>query len=420
MRYSRLLSSVVSRSSSASVRNARRPQTLAATCATSRCKRALRRWLTASRNTYGGTGSAWEWRRFSPRFWWLLPQFKGVQLHRITRERDRADRIAQFMTGIFKQSDPYERVGDTVTAREILDKAAKDIDTDLTKDPQLQAQMMHVIGKAYLNLGLFPSAQSLFERSIKISRSAVGQESRETLSTMNDLSWTLFQQGRLAEAESLQHKVLDVQRRVLGPEHKDTLDTMGSLASTLDELGKHAEAENLQREVFEKKKRIFGTEAFDTLAAMDNLCVILDRGGKHEEAEKLERETLDIQLRVFGTDNIGTISSMINLADIERNSGRYEEARELFRQALAIEGRVLGPDQLETAETRYDLACMLALIGQSEEAFSLLRQAVDHGLPPRIALDIEKEPDFSSLHGDPRFAKLVTYAKERAAAQKAN
>jgi tetratricopeptide (TPR) repeat protein len=172
--------------------------------------------------------------------------------------------------------------------------------------------------------------------------------------------------------------------------------------------------------VFEKKKRIFGPEAFDTLAAMDNLCVILDRGGKHEEAEKLERETLDIQLRVFGTDNIGTISSMINLADIERNSGRYEEARELFRQALAIEGRVLGPDQLETAETRYDLACMLALIGQSEEAFSLLRQAVDHGLPPRIALDIEKEPDFRSLHGDPRFAKLVTYAKERAATQKAN
>lgn len=345
---------------------------------------------------------------------------QSVQLRRITRERDRADRIAQFMTGIFKQSDPYERVGDTVTAREILDKAAKDIDTGLAKDPQLQAQMMYVIGKAYLNLGLFPSAQSLFERSIKISSSAVGQESRETLSTMNDLSWTLFQQGRLAEAESLQHKVLDVQRRVLGPEHKDTLDTMGSLASTLDELGKHAEAETLQREVFEKKKRIFGSEAFDTLAAMDNLCVILDRGGKHEEAEKLERETLDIQLRVFGTDNIGTISSMINLADIERNSGRYEEAKELFRQALAIEGRVLGPDQLETAETRYDLACLLALIGQSEEAFSLLRQAVDHGLPPRIALAIEKEPDFRSLHGDPRFTELVTYAKERTASQKAN
>ena len=44
---------------------------------------------------------------------------QSVQLRRITRERDRADRIAQFMTGVFKVSDPNEKVGNTVTAREI-------------------------------------------------------------------------------------------------------------------------------------------------------------------------------------------------------------------------------------------------------------------------------------------------------------
>jgi hypothetical protein len=49
-----------------------------------------------------------------------------------------------------------------------------------------------------------------------------------------------------------------------------------------------------------------------------------------------------------------------------------------------------------------------------------LRQAVDHGLPPRIDLNIEKEPYFRSLHSDPRFGSLVVHAKERAATQKAN
>ena len=39
------------------------------------------------------------------------------------RERDRADRIAEFMTGIFKVSDPSERVGNGVTAREVSDKS---------------------------------------------------------------------------------------------------------------------------------------------------------------------------------------------------------------------------------------------------------------------------------------------------------
>ncbi|HXM21411.1 MAG TPA: tetratricopeptide repeat protein [Terriglobales bacterium] len=342
---------------------------------------------------------------------------QSIQLRKTTRERDRADRIAEFMTGIFKVSDPNERVGNTVTAREILDKAAQDIDAGLAKDPELQARMMRLMGKAYRNLGIYTRAQLLFERSIKVGSSAVGQENRGTLSAMNDLSWVLFQQGHLAGAESLQRKVLEAQRRVLGPQDPDTLGTMDQLASTLDQEGSHAEAERLDREVLEKEKRVLGPEAFSTLATMDNLSVCLAHEGKLDEAEKLERETLDIQLRVFGRENLGTIYSILNLADIQRDQGRDEEAEMLFRQALDLEGRILGPNQPETAETRYDLACLLARRGQIEEALSLLRQAVDHGLEPRIDSAMEKEAYFNSLHSDPRFAALVAHAKERAAAQ---
>jgi serine/threonine protein kinase/tetratricopeptide (TPR) repeat protein len=345
---------------------------------------------------------------------------QNVQLRRITRERDRADRIAQFMTGIFKVSDPSERVGNTVTAREVLDKAAQDIDTGLSKDPELQARMMHVMGNAYLNLGLHQRAQSLFERSIKVGSSVLGPENPETLNAMENLAWALFQQGQLAEAESLQRKVLDAQRRVLGPEKLDTLESMGALAVITDERGNPAEAEKLNREVLEKKKRLLGPQAFGTLATMDNLAVVLAREGKLVEAEKLEQETLEIQLRIFGPENLGTISSMINVADMQLDMGRYEEAEKGFRRALELEKRVLGPDQPETALTLYNLACIDASRGQPDEALSLLRQAVDHGLHPRIDLKIEKDPYFKSLQDDPRFAALVAHAKERAAVQKTN
>ena len=345
---------------------------------------------------------------------------QSVQLRRITRERDRADRIAQFMTGVFKVSDPNEKVGNTVTAREVLNKASKDIDTGLLKDPELQARMMHVMGRAYKNLGLQSQAQSLFERSIKVGSSILGSENPETLSTMNELSWTLFQQGHLSEAERLQRKVLDIQRRVLGPEHLDTLQTMGQLANTLCEEGNCAEAVKLDREVLEKKKRLLGPEASDTLVTMDNLSTELALQGRLEEAEKLEEETLEIYLRVFGRERLGTMSSMINLASIQRDMGRHEDAEKLFRETLDLEGRVLGSDQPETAETKYELACLLTRRGQIDEALSLLRQAVDHGLHSRVDLKIENEPYFNSLHGDPRFTALVAHAKKRAAAQDAN
>jgi eukaryotic-like serine/threonine-protein kinase len=343
-----------------------------------------------------------------------------IQLRKITRERDRADRIAEFMTGIFKVSDPSERVGNTVTARDVLDKAAKDIDTGLSKDPELQARMMHVIGRAYMMLGLYVRAQSQFERGIKVSSSALGQENRETLKTMEDLGWTLFQQGDLAEAERQERRLLDVQRRVLGAEDPDTMGTMGDLAVILCEEGNCAEGVKLEGEVLQKRKRILGPEAFDTLAVEDNLAVMLQQDGQLAEAERVEQETLEIQLRVFGRENLGTISSMINMADIERDMGRDEQALKLYRETLDLEEHVLGPDQPETAVTRHDLAGLLARRGQADEALSLLRQAVDHGLQPRTDLGIEKDPLFNSLHGDPRFSALVAHAKERAAAQRTN
>ena len=78
---------------------------------------------------------------------------QAFELRRIKRERDRADRVTEFMTGMFQVSDPSEARGNDIRTREILDKAAKDIDAGLAKDPELQAQMMHVMGKVYLASG---------------------------------------------------------------------------------------------------------------------------------------------------------------------------------------------------------------------------------------------------------------------------
>jgi non-specific serine/threonine protein kinase/serine/threonine-protein kinase len=65
-----------------------------------------------------------------------------AQLRRITRERDRADRVMQFMSDMFRVSDPSEARGNSITAREILDRASQEIDAGMAQDPILQAQMM--------------------------------------------------------------------------------------------------------------------------------------------------------------------------------------------------------------------------------------------------------------------------------------
>src|SRR4029453_14986701 len=94
---------------------------------------------------------------------------QALQLNRITRERDRADRVAAFMTNMFKVSDPSEARGNTVTAREILDKRAREISTGPPSDPELQVQLMDTMGHVYVNLGSYLKAQQTFERALTLA-----------------------------------------------------------------------------------------------------------------------------------------------------------------------------------------------------------------------------------------------------------
>jgi len=66
----------------------------------------------------------------------------------------------------------------------------------------------------------------------------------------------------------------------------------------------------------------------------------------------------------------------------------------------------------------YKLACTLAREGKREQALTLLAEAVDHGLQPASLLELERIDDLKSLHGDPRFAAIVSDAQQRAAASR--
>jgi non-specific serine/threonine protein kinase/serine/threonine-protein kinase len=345
---------------------------------------------------------------------------QAVQLRRITRERDRADRIADFMTGMFKVSNPAEKVGNAVTAREVLDKAVKDIDTGLSKDPELQARMMYEMGLAYLNLGLYSRAQTLFEGSIRAANASVGPENPRTLKTTQRLAWTLFREGKLAEADAQFRKLVATERRVLGPQDPETVGVMGDMATILHVEGHLAEAEKVQREVLEAQNRLLGPEAHYALISADNLASIMAADGRLAEAEKLEKETLDTQRRVYGSENLTSIHFTMNYADIRASMGDDEESEKLLRRVLDVERRILGPHQPETAMTVYDLAGLAAKHGRIDEAISLLREAIEIGLLPRVSSGMEEDSDLKPLRGDPRFAALVAQAKERAAAQKAN
>ncbi len=282
-----------------------------------------------------------------------------AQLRRIKRERDRATRITDFMTSMFKVSDPSEARGNSITAREILDKASGDIGTGLAKDPELQAQMMYVMGNVYDNLGLYSRAESLEQQGLEIRKRVLGPRHPDTLKSANNLANILDDEGHYAEAEKLYRETLAIRRLTLGAEHPDTLKSTFNLASILDDEGHYAEAEQLHRETLEITRRVFGPENSETLKSMNNLANVLDDEGKYVEAEKLDREALDIRRRVLGADHPLTLDSANNLAVILLDEGNYADAEKLDRETLDIRRRIFGPEHPSTLASMANLALIL-------------------------------------------------------------
>ena len=404
----------------------------------------------------------------------------AIQARRIARERDRANReaaasqrVADFMTSIFRVSDPSEARGNTVTARELLDRASSQVASELAKDPELQAQMMDVMGTAYLGLGMNSRARPLLEQSadlrtrvlgpenaatllskhhlaaafysegrfaeaekldrevLALRRRVLGPEDPDTLRTMNNLANVVARQGRgmpdgpehearLAEAERLQREGLEIARRILGPEHPNTLGWMTNLAGTLGDQERYAEAAQLEQETIAIQRRVLGPDHPNTLGSTNNLAYALERLHRYGDAEALYREVLEIQRRVLGPEHPDSLLTMDNLNNTIAEQGRYAEAEKLCRETLEIRRRVLGSEHPDTALSAYELSGLLARQGRGNEALSFLHHAVDHGLEPSLALGLENEDDFKTLRNDPRFIALVAHAKERGAgAQKA-
>jgi len=68
-------------------------------------------------------------------------------------ERQKAEEIADFVTGLFEISDPSESKGEKISAKDLLDAGASRVQTELVKQPIVQQTLRRVLGEVYYKLG---------------------------------------------------------------------------------------------------------------------------------------------------------------------------------------------------------------------------------------------------------------------------
>ncbi len=300
---------------------------------------------------------------------------QAIQLRRITRERDRANRVTEFMTQMFDVSDPSEARGNSVTAREILDRASAGIASGMTRDPELQAQLMVSMGRVYINLGLFTQAQSLLEKAVAIRQRLFGLRNRATLEAMDMVGWVLTEEGKYTDAAKIEEEIFPIRKQLFGLEDPDTLSSGLNLASALSGLGRLEDSVKLDREMIAIRRRL-KPEDKDTLIEMSNMAVTLDDLGRYHEAEQIYLEVITILDRTQGPEHPYTIKVRSNLANVYDEEGRVADAEKMTRELLEIRRRVLGPEHLDTLTNAGDVATLLYEQKQYTEAEKLHREVL--------------------------------------------
>jgi tetratricopeptide (TPR) repeat protein len=317
----------------------------------------------------------------------LLSGLVAFHSTRLAGERDRArveaqkaSQLSEVLSGLLTAADPYTTSKEP-TVRGLLDAAAGRLSKELAGQPEVQVEMLGVMGRVYQRMDLFDKAKPLLEEALAVSRRIHGAEHVRVAQGLHDLGVLRRQTGDLAAAEQMLDEALAMRRSLLGPERKEVADTLEQLAHVYDGRGQ-GPLEPVIREALAIRRKLLGEEHRDTLDSLTSLgAVFLLRDGNVAAGEPLLRQALAGYRKIFGEGHPAVSSALANVAVAAQNRGDHAEAESLLREALSIDRRTLGDRHVNVAVVLYNLAWSLRLEGKHAEAAAALEEALSIARP---------------------------------------
>ena len=300
------------------------------------------------------------------------------EAQRANREAETARRVSEFLVGLFEVADPNTSVGNTITARELLDQGVGRISTELREQPEVRATLMARMALAYLRLSLYEPAIELQREALSLRQAALGPEHPDVATSLMDLGNTLVLQGRFGEAEAPIRQALALRRKLLDENDPDLLDVIARLADLDLYTGRYTEAEHLYQDALARQEAGGDYPGYftDRGQMLITVALLYELEGRNEVVQATYDEALALLRKGLGNDHTWIGMTLGNKGQWLTRQGRYEEAEACLAQALAIIRRRSGPDHVHTGYSLYKLAELANARSQHRRAESLARDAL--------------------------------------------
>jgi tetratricopeptide (TPR) repeat protein len=275
-----------------------------------------------------------------------LARNEAVRQRRLAEQKSlTAERTAGFLVSLFKVSDPGEARGNSITAREILDRGAEQIDVSLRDEPQVRAELLVTLGEVYSGLGLYAPASGLLSEARAIPNQSPAARLAQTIS-FGELE---FQRGNDQRADELfgeaEHQLPTVTDVGVARRARLWFDR-GEVAARLE---RDAQAETYLRRALQSS-----TAAGDAdlrARAIARLGMTAFYAGNMGSAKAWYDLALAERIRISGELHPEAAESLNALGSIAYMGGDSRAAERYFLRALAVSRKVLGPTHTNVAST---------------------------------------------------------------------
>ena len=285
-----------------------------------------------------------------------------------------SDGLAEFMIQLFKAGRPSE---DTqgLTARQLLDRGAEALESELGDQPLRQAQLKHALGQIYLDWRLYDEATPLLNEALESYEGRPKTDVRY-IELLDSVATLRIFQKQIGEAQAMLEQALSLSRQL-------ELDDVNLPASLHNHLGSLLLTQHEKQRSEQELDAAYSLLVDHPDAQPEILAEILRararfyrRTGRMEEALASLDECIALLELALGPDHYRLIQPLSDLGWFYRIQSRYEDAERVWRRALTLNEAEMGVDSYSSAGFIRSLADVSRDLGRFEEAVSLYRRSL--------------------------------------------
>jgi len=359
------------------------------------------------------------------------------QARRAQQQTLRAQAVQDFLVGLFNEADPAKAQGRELTARQMLDRGRRDLQMQLTSQPDLMATVQAVLVDLYIKLGdeskVLPIAQDQADRALKRDGpdSLAYGDALYALARVHGgldhhaLALQTYERARLILARhtadrqttlllieghaSKQLAMLDRSREAIarltellpriesrfGATSWEWLQSAGTLAEVYTDVGENGKAGALIERIAPQLDRADAAHAMEAAELRAAIGYALWNARQYAPARtQLERAIRDAD-RLLGTANTLSVDAQRTLGLLYVSQGNYVLAAKTYGDSAQRSRQLSGEDAASTRYAESFGVLPLVFTGRSDEARDLALNSVKQlskieGITPAVAVGFDR------------------------------